>query len=89
MPPSAEGKRQQLHSRIADALVEGFPEPIDTQPELIAHHFAQAGLTEKAIEFLRKAGRRAIEQSANNAESIGHLTVHSNRWNRLPEKSGT
>jgi len=49
-------KRQLFHSRIADALVEGFPEIVEMQPDLIAHHFAQAGLTEKAIEYLRKAG---------------------------------
>jgi predicted ATPase/DNA-binding response OmpR family regulator/class 3 adenylate cyclase len=66
-------KRQLLHSRIADALVERFPESVETQPELIAHHLAQAGLTERAIEYLRKAGRRAIERSAN-AEAIRHLT---------------
>src|SRR5262249_23722207 len=66
-------KRQQLHSRIADAIIEGFPETVETQPELIAHHLAQAGLTERAIEYLRKAGLRAIERSAN-AEAIRHLT---------------
>jgi predicted ATPase len=66
-------KRQQLHSRIADAIIEGFPETVETQPELIAHHLAQAGLTERAIEYLQKAGRRAIERSAN-AEAIRHLT---------------
>ena len=66
-------KRQQLHSRIADALIAVFPETIETQPELVAYHLAQAGLSEKAIEYLRKAGQRAIERSAN-AEAIGHLT---------------
>jgi class 3 adenylate cyclase/predicted ATPase len=66
-------KRQQLHSRIADALMEGFPETVETQPELMAHHFGQAGLTERAVEYWRKAGRRAIERSAN-AEAIRHLT---------------
>jgi DNA-binding response OmpR family regulator/class 3 adenylate cyclase len=50
-------KRQLFHSRIADALVEGFPETVETQPELIAHHLAQAGLPERAIEYLRKARR--------------------------------
>src|SRR5262249_4583658 len=42
-------------------------------PELMAYHFAQAGLTERAVEYWRKAGRRAIERSAN-AEAIRHLT---------------
>ena len=66
-------KRQPLHGRIADALTAGFPETIETQPELMAHHLAQAGLTEKAIEYLRRAGERAIEYSAN-AEASGHNT---------------
>jgi DNA-binding response OmpR family regulator/class 3 adenylate cyclase/predicted ATPase len=66
-------KRQQLHGRIADALEEGFPETVETQPELLAHHLIQAGLTERAIDYLRKAGQRSIERSANN-EAVRHLT---------------
>jgi DNA-binding response OmpR family regulator/class 3 adenylate cyclase/predicted ATPase len=66
-------KRQQLHSRIANALEEGFPESVENRPELIAHHLARAGLTERAIDYLRKAGQRTIERSAN-VEAIGHLT---------------
>jgi predicted ATPase/DNA-binding response OmpR family regulator/class 3 adenylate cyclase len=66
-------KRQQLHRRIADALEQGFPETVETQPELLAHHLIQAGLTERAIDYLRKAGQRTIERSAN-AEAIRHLT---------------
>jgi DNA-binding response OmpR family regulator/class 3 adenylate cyclase/predicted ATPase len=66
-------KRRRLHGRIARVLEEGFPEIVQTQPELIAHHFEQAGLAEQAINYLRKAGQRTIEQSANT-EAIGHLT---------------
>ena len=66
-------KRQQLHRRIADALEQGFPETVETQPELLAHHLVQAGLTERAMDYLRKAGQRTIERSAN-AEAIRHLT---------------
>jgi DNA-binding response OmpR family regulator/class 3 adenylate cyclase/predicted ATPase len=65
--------RQQLHGRIADALEEGFPETVETQPELLAHHLIQAGLTERAMNYLRKAGKRTIERSAN-AEAVRHLT---------------
>jgi predicted ATPase len=42
-------RREQLHSRIADALMTGFHDAVETQPELIAYHLAQAGLTEKAL----------------------------------------
>ena len=66
-------KRQLLHSRIADALENSFPFMIETQPELLAHHLALAGSIERAIDYLRKAGQRSIERSAN-VEAIGHLT---------------
>jgi DNA-binding response OmpR family regulator/class 3 adenylate cyclase/predicted ATPase len=66
-------KRQQLHSRIAGAIEEGFPDTVETQPELLAHHLVQAGLTERGISYLRKAGQRTISRSAN-LEAIRHLT---------------
>jgi predicted ATPase len=77
-------KCQQLHSWIADALTQGFPETVETQPELMAHHLAKAGLTERAIDYFRKAARRAIERSAN-AEAIGHLTRALGMLESLPE----
>jgi predicted ATPase/class 3 adenylate cyclase len=64
--------RRQLHGRIAKALEDYFPGTVETQPELIAHHCAQAGLNRKAIEYLGMAGQRAIERSSN-PEAIGHL----------------
>jgi class 3 adenylate cyclase/DNA-binding response OmpR family regulator len=80
-------RRQQLHSRVVDALMARFPETVETQPELMAYHLAQAGLAEKAIEFLRKAGERAIEHSAN-AEASGHLTRALELLQSLSEKAG-
>jgi DNA-binding response OmpR family regulator/class 3 adenylate cyclase/predicted ATPase len=77
-------KRQQLHGRIADALERGFPETVETQPELLAHHLIQAGLTERAINYLRKAGQRTIERSAN-AEAIRHLNQALEMLKSRPE----
>ena len=65
-------KRQQLHRAIAEALKAHFAGTVETQPELMAHHLEQAGLTEQAIDYLRRAGQRAIERSAI-AEAIRHL----------------
>ena len=48
-------KRSRLHGQIADALTEHFPEIIETHPELMAHHLAKAGLTERAIEYLQES----------------------------------
>jgi class 3 adenylate cyclase/DNA-binding response OmpR family regulator/predicted ATPase len=66
-------KRQSLHRRIAEVLECSFGFTAETQPELLAHHLLQAGLVTRAIEYLQRAGRRAIERSAN-AEAIAHLT---------------
>ena len=56
--------RQQLHAQIADALETHFPELMDTQPELFAQHYAEAGLVEKSVDYWGKAGRRSAGRSA-------------------------
>jgi class 3 adenylate cyclase/predicted ATPase len=56
--------RQQLHAQIADALETHFPELMDSQPELLAQHYAEAGLVEKSIAYWGKAGRRSAARSA-------------------------
>ena len=43
--------RQQYHQRIAKVLEEQFPETVETQPELLAHHFTQADLFGQAVEY--------------------------------------
>jgi len=68
-----KGKRQQFHRRIAEVLEVQFPQTAVTQPELLAHHFTEAGLPEKAIGYWLKAGLRSRERSAE-IEAIGHLT---------------
>ena len=66
-------RRQYLHGRIADVLENSFPLSIETRPELLAHHLAEAGFTVRAVEYLQKAAQHAIARSAN-AEAIRHLT---------------
>ena len=68
-----KGKRQSLHGRIAEALETHFAQTAATQPELLAYHFTEAGLTEKAIGYWLKAGMRSRERSAE-IEAISHLT---------------
>jgi predicted ATPase len=51
--------RQQLHAQIAEALETQSPELVDTQPELFAQHYAEAGLIEKSIVCWGKAGHRS------------------------------
>jgi len=68
-----KAKRQQFHRRIAEVLEARFPQTVETQPELLAHHFTEAGLAEKGVSYWLKAGLCSQERSAN-AEAIGHLT---------------
>jgi predicted ATPase len=56
--------RQQLHAQIAHALETHFPETMDSQPELLAQHYAEAGLVEKSVAFWGKAGYRSAARSA-------------------------
>lgn len=58
------GGRQQLHARIAAALEKKFPEIVISQPQLLAHHCAEAGLAERAVGYWLKAGQQAIARSA-------------------------
>jgi predicted ATPase len=68
-----KGKRQQFHRRIAEALEAKFPQTVETQPELLAYHFTEAGLTGKGIDYWLKSGLQSRQRSANS-EVIGHLT---------------
>ncbi len=54
-------------------LVAQFPQTAETRPELLAHHFSEAGLAEKGAAYWLKAGLRSRERSAE-VEAIGHLT---------------
>jgi predicted ATPase/class 3 adenylate cyclase len=65
--------RQQYHQRIAQVLEAQFPAIVDQQPELLAHHYTEAGLLPQAIAYWQRAGQRALQRSAH-LEAIGHLT---------------
>ena len=65
--------RQHYHQRIAQALEGCFPEICEMQPELLAHHYTEAGLAAQALPYWQQAGQRAIQRSAN-LEAVAHLT---------------
>ena len=67
-----KSRRQQLHGQIARTLEERFADIVASQPEIVAHHFTEAGLVEPAIDYWLKAGQHAARRSAN-AEALNHL----------------
>ena len=64
--------RRELHARIAKTLNENFLVIRDSQPEILAHHYYEAGIMEAAIECWTKAGDRAIGSCAYD-EASAHL----------------
>ena len=66
-----KSRRQTLHRRAAEILV-GQSERAAAEPEVIAHHFTEAGLDDLAIEWWGKAGDQALRRSAFQ-EAIAHL----------------
>jgi predicted ATPase len=66
--------RQQYHQRSAQVLAAQFPGIVETQPELVARHHTEAGLTEQAIPHWHRAGQQALQRSAH-PEAAQHLTT--------------
>ena len=79
-----KSRRQQLHQQVAQVLEEQFPEIVESQPELVAHHYTEAGLIAQAIPYWQRAGERASQRSAN-AEAISHLTKGLELLKTLPD----
>ena len=65
-------QRRQLHGRIAATIERQFPDIVAGQPEVLARHYTEAGLSEAAIGWWRRAGELALRRSAF-AEAIAHF----------------
>lgn len=75
--------RRLLHARIAKTLEEKFAERVQLEPELLAYHFEQAGLTHPAITYWRLAARRDADRSAN-IEALNHFNSALTLLKELP-----
>ena len=67
-------RRREIHTRIAHALEENFQALIAAEPEVLAYHFALAGLPERASAYYELAGDRAASRSGY-AEAIAHFNA--------------
>jgi predicted ATPase len=65
--------RQQYHQQVAELLEAKFPDVVEAQPVLVAHHYSEANVADRAASYFQKAGQRAAQRSAN-LEAIAHLT---------------
>jgi predicted ATPase len=76
--------RRLLHARIAKTLESRFAERVQREPELLAYHYEQAGLTGPAIEYWHRAARRDAERSAN-IEALNHFHRALELLKELPQ----
>jgi predicted ATPase len=76
--------RQQYHRQVAQLLESDFADTVAASPELLAHHYSEAGLPAPAVVYWQKAGENATRRSANQ-EAIGHLTAGLAQLAQLPE----
>ncbi len=76
--------RQQYHRQVAELLESNFADTVEASPELVAHHYSEAGLPAQAVTYWQRAGERAVQRSAN-LEAIGHLTTGLAQLGQLAE----
>ena len=79
------GERQQLHGRIAAVLAKYSPATIEVEPEVLGHHYREAGLPDLASTYFERAGDRAAGRSAY-IEATAHFRAAVDEADRLPEK---
>jgi DNA-binding SARP family transcriptional activator/class 3 adenylate cyclase/tetratricopeptide (TPR) repeat protein len=68
----AKSRRRNLHAAVAQALLNANPDVAETQPEVLAHHYSEAGMTAEALGFWLKSGKFAAGRSAHK-EAIAHF----------------
>jgi predicted ATPase len=79
-------RRQALHVNVARAYEEGFPETAETQPDLLAYHYARAAHAAEAIAYLVIAAEQALLRSATK-EALSHLGEARELIPTLPENT--
>ena len=82
--PLLKSTRQQYHQQVAQMLETQFPDTVETEPEIVAHHYTEAGCSQQAVGYWQQAGQRAIQRSAN-VEAIAHLRQGIELLTTLPD----
>jgi len=79
-----KSRRKELHHSAARSIVEKFPALREVQPEIVAHHWTEAGENEPAIGEWKKAADRALLRSAN-AEAVHYFANAINLLTQRPD----
>jgi predicted ATPase len=79
--------RQAIHGRIAEALLGQFADLAESAPEMLAHHYTEAAVYDRAAPYWRLAAERASARFAN-AEAIAHSRNGLTTLERMPPSTG-
>ena len=79
-------RKREMHERIAEVLATLFPEVAETEPELLAHHYTEAHLVDRALAYWRQAAERAAKRLAY-IEALGHVDAAMKLVAALPEST--
>ena len=79
-------RKREMHERIAEVLATLFPEVAETEPELLAHHYTEAHLIDRALAYWRQAAERAAKRLAY-IEALGHVDAAVKLVAALPEST--
>jgi len=71
-------RRRHFHKRVGEAIETLYSDRLERMHSLLAHHFALAGMREKAIEYSRKASQQAValfayEDAVQNLRTALHF----------------
>lgn len=80
-------RRREWHQRVAHALEKNFGEIAAQEPELLAHHFGEAGLLMQACDYRMRAGDQAVGRSAY-IEAIAHFSAGLRHAEAMPPEEG-
>jgi class 3 adenylate cyclase/tetratricopeptide (TPR) repeat protein len=80
-------RRREWHGRIAQALEQQFADIAASEPDLLAYHFAAAGLSDQACKYRLRAGDQAVGRSAY-PEAVAHFTAGLKLAEALPPPAG-
>ena len=78
------GRRRKLHEATARFLEQYYPELSESEPEVLAQHFTEAGAHGEAVHYWQRAGQRALQRSAH-VEAVSHLSAGIQALGKLPE----
>jgi class 3 adenylate cyclase/predicted ATPase len=79
-------RRAEIHGRVAACLARNFPEIVESEPELLAHHYGEAESVDLAVDHWQMAGQHAMKRSAN-IEAEGHIRKGLEILASMPETS--